>query len=240
MTINPQLQARLKRYKDNANSRAESVRRNYPNAHPEYLANAQDWKQNRYPKPAILKRGSFTRDQKDSRVIYADSFDDLPFIQVGEAHEVTRLNYTGWYTSEDDYTGEVLRGFVLAYRNPHKLNADGAHLFYIAAIHHSDWDGVTVYADCIHDTPEDAARYADECARVEAEQCRFEDAVYQQEQRITEAREELHAANKATLELIREAKQTNLGPAVCAAVRQVIRGYLADRAELLKTIQTGA
>lgn len=231
--INPQLQARLKRYKDNAAQRDA--------LNPKAAYTPHDWRFYRYPKPAILKRGQHTRDQKDPRIIYADSFDDLPLIQVGEAHELTRLNHTGWYTSEDgaEYGDEVLKGFVLAYRNPHKLN-DDSRLFYIAATRHSDWDGVTVYADCIHDTPEDAARYADECARVQAEQCREADAIDRAEQRQQEAREELHAANKATLELIREAKQSTLGPAVCAAVRQVIRAYLADRAELLKTIQTGA
>jgi len=230
------LQARLKRYKDNAAKMAER----YPDAHM--------WQNNRYPKPAILSKGGHTRSQKDRTIIYADCFADLPLTLIGDACAIaSRMRHTGWHTSEDGDAG-ALKGAVLAFRNPHKVNperpqpgADLTHLFYVAGTYHTDWDGVTVYLDKIHDTREDAAYYADECARIEAEKCREEDAIYQAEQRQAEAREELHRANKATLELIRETKAAQpLSPAICAAVQQVIHKYLADRAQLLKTIKTGA
>jgi hypothetical protein len=226
------LQRRLAAYKANTAKMAER----YPES-----AHYSNWRNNRYPKPAILKRGQHTRSKVDESTIYADCFNDLPLIQVGEAHDICRHLPQGWYTSDDGWTGETLHGFVLAFRNPHKLNDAGAHLFYLAATRHSDWDGVTVYTDSVHDTAEDAARYADECARIDAEEQREADAIYQQEQRIIEAREELHRTNKTTLELIRETKAAQpLSPAICAAVRQTIRAYLADRAELLQTIKTGA
>lgn len=247
-TVNPQLKARLKRYKDNAANHYAATLKNYPNAHPDYLADAQNWRKNRYPKPAILRNGSsHTRDRNDRSTIYADSFDCLPFTHEAEAHEIDFRLPRGWYT--DDYQDGILKGEVLSFRNPKKLSENDSHVFYIAATSHSDWDGVTVYTSPFFDNIEDAARYADDCARyaddcarVEAEQAREDAEAYEREQAREDAREELHAQNKATLELIQELKHVRglplpKTPAICAAVCQVIRHYLADRAELLKTIK---
>lgn len=235
MTINPQLAARLKRYKDNA----AAICKPYA-ATPETAQAWQSWKAHRYPKPAILRNSpSHTRSKEDRQTIYADSFDCLPFEHVGEAYTINRRLPRGWYT--DDFQNETLKGEVLSFRNPHKLSDNESHVFYIAATSHSDWDGVTVYTTPVFDDKEDAARYANECARVEAEQAREYAEAYERDKAREEAREELHAQNKATLELIRELKHVRglplpKTPAICAAIRQTIRHYLADRRDLLKTI----
>lgn len=234
--IAPALKARLKRYRDNAASMA--ARLGLPIV--ESLA-AADWRNNRYPKPAILKGRNQIRVNHKAREIYADSFDCLPLTLEGDAHDFARLDYTGWFTGEDCDTG-LLKGAVLSFRDPHRTNEnENSHVFYLAATYHTDWDGVTVYADSIHTTKRDAALYADECARIAAEQCREEDERYQLEQRAAEAREELHGLNVSTLALIREIKaaRQTLTPAICSALTATLKSALRQRAELFQTIQAG-
>lgn len=233
--VSQQLQARLEAYKANAAKMAAG----YPQS-----AHLAGWRNNRYPKPAILKgRNQITRDSKNPRIIYADSFDCLPLTLVGDACEFGRNIPHGWYTS-DEYDGEILKGAVLSFRHPHKINSDedGSHVFYLSASYHSDWDGVTVYTGITHDTKRDAALYADECARVEADECRENDARYQLEQRAIEAREELHELNRETLQLIREIKNArqSFTPAICQALTATLKSALRQRAELFETIQAGA
>lgn len=236
--INQQLQARLKRYRDNAASMASRL--GLPIV--ESLA-AADWRNNRYPKPAILYgRDQITINHK-AREIYADSFDCLPLTLEGDAHEFARLDYTGWYT--DNFQDGILKGAVISFRDPHRTSNDeneNSHVFYLSATYHTDWDGVTVYADSVHTTRRDAALYADECARIEAEQCREEDERYQLEQRAAEAREELHGLNVSTLALIREIKaaRQNLTPAICSVLTAALKSALIQRAALFQTIQAGA
>jgi len=233
--INQQLQARLKRYKDNAASMAAR----YPQSE-----HYSDWRNCRYPKPAILKGRNQIRVNHKAREIYADSFDCLPLTLEGDAHEFARLDYTGWFTGEDCDTG-ILKGAVLSFRDPHRTSNDeneNSHIFYLAATYHTDCDGVTVYADSIHTTKRGAALYADECTRVEAEQCREDDARYQLEQRAEEAREELHGLNVSTLALIREIKAARqaLTPAICSVLTATLKSALRQRAALFQTIQAGA
>lgn len=235
--INPQLTARLERYKANAQKSLEAVLKHYPNAHPEYIKQRGDWRENRYPRPAILSRGNFylTHSKDDPRIVYADSFESLPLTLKGDAYDLARGTCCGWYISE--FFDETQKGAVLSFRNPHKLSIADSHLFYVAGTYNSDADGVTVYLDVIHDTPEDAARYADECARIEAEAMREENARYQQEQEREEAREQLHELNKNTLQLIREIKQSrDFSPAICEALTDTIKAALRERRKLLATI----
>lgn len=234
--INQQLQARLKRYKDNAASMAAR----YPQSE-----HYSDWRNCRYPKPAILKgRNQITRDSKNPRVIYADSFECLPLTLEGDSFELAKHTCMGWFTGEDCDTG-ILKGAVLSFRDPHRTSNDeneNSHVFYLAATYHTDGDGVTVYADSVHTTRRDAALYADKCARVEAEQCREDDARYQLEQRAEEAREELHGLNVSTLALIREIKAARqaLTPAICSVLTAALKSALRQRAALFQTIQAGA
>lgn len=228
------LQARLKRYKDNAAAMAAR----YPQS-----AHYADWRNNRYPKPAILKsRNQINRRQEDRTVIYADSFDCLPLTLVGDACDFGRNIPCGWYT--DDMEIETLKGAVLSFRNPHRTSSDeneNSHVFYLAANYHSDWDGVTVYTDMIHATILDAALYADECARIEAEKCREQAELDYMEQRKDEAKTELHGLNKNTLQLIKEIKQARqrFTPAICQALTSSLKAALRERGELLRTIETG-
>ena len=225
---------RLEAYKANAAKMAAR----YPQS-----AHYADWRNCRYPKPVILIGRNQIHVNHKEREIYADSFDCLPLYLQGDAHDFARIGHTGWYTDSGDYPDGVLKGAVLAFRNPHETNNDdGSHVFYLSATYHSDWDGVTVYLDQIHDTKRDAALYADECARVQAEQCREDDEIYQREQRAIEAREELHALNKNTLQLIREIKtaRQSFTPAICQALTGALKTALRQRAELFETIQAGA
>lgn len=228
------LQARLKQYR----ARAAEMSARYPQS-----AHHSNWKNCRYPKPAILKGRDQIRANHKARGIYADGFEDLPLTLEGDACDFARLGHTGWYTSEDGDTG-ILKGAVLSFRHPHKINSDedGSHVFYLSATYHSDWDGITVYTDTIHETRRGAALYADECARVGAEQAREDAEQYEREQRATEAREELHGLNVSTLALIREIKATRktLTPAICSALTGALKTALRQRAELFQTIQAGA
>jgi len=141
----------------------------------------------------------------------------------------------GWYA--DNYQNGLIIGHVCRMRCPRGT-------LYIPGTVNTDCDGTVHYLGDVervakgateeeHESAcREAARSADHYAEREAEESREDNAKWQAEQDIIEAREEIHRINTGTLALIREIKQQPGGytPAVCGAVRDRIADYLRDRA----------
>lgn len=215
---------RLQAYKANA----EKMTKNYPGQ------SADTWKNNRYPKPAILSKSSLTRSA-DGKQFFIDNLDDFPGSIVGDAGDIVRMDYKGWYTDNDQR--DTMTGAVIAIRNPHKTDEDGAHKQYMPATYHSDWDSATVHNE-FYDCKDEAARAADHYAEREADQCREFDAKDQAEQQILTLREELHDLNREALPLIKEVKGYTWkyqGP-VCDAIKEKLIRIIRERSEAFEKI----
>ena len=179
--------------------------------------------------------------------IYSDTLgqygDDLGTVdKIPAVRQFPRmLGYTGWYA--DNFQDSLIVGHVCRMRCPKGT-------LYIPATVCTGWDGTIHYINDVALVPKgateeehdqacrEAARSADHYAEKEAEESREFYAKSQAEQDIMEARAAIHEVNKDALALIREAKAQPGGytPAVCAAVRASIAGYLRERAEHFATI----
>ena len=162
---------------------------------------------------------------------------------LGAAHALfpRAFDHSGWYA--DNYQDALIVGHVCRLRTSRGT-------LYIPATVNTDWDGTVHYINDAELVPKgateeehdqacrEAARSADHYAEQEAEESREFYAKSQAEQDTMEARKAIHEVNKAALALIREAKAQPGGytPAVCAAVRASIAGYLRERAEHFATI----
>ncbi len=153
------------------------------------------------------------------------------------------FGHAGWYA--DNYQDARIVAHVCRMRSPWGT-------LYIPATRNTDCDGTVHYFGDVERVPKgateeehdsacrEAARSADHYAEKEAEECREDNAKWQAEEDIRQAREEIHEVNKAVLALAREMKQ--YGPIlkpryICEALRAQIAGYLRDRAEQFKIIK---
>ena len=210
---------RLNQYRENAARMTEAYKKH---------GIVHNWKQHRYPK-------LFTRQERTN---YAESWDDAPFKFEDYADQLANISHTGWYVDDDGVLG-TLRGVVLSFRNPHKLNdRDEGHRFYVAGTEHSEWGNCTYYPGDIYDNKRSAAYAADSIAEREAgKECDYqrEDQAQQDKER---AREDIHTLNKTTLALIKEVKAADpFTPAICAALKSSIEDLLQERAKLWKRIE---
>lgn len=159
---------------------------------------------------------------------------------VGDAHEIIRLNHTGWFA--DGWQNGVIRGAVCAIRSPRGT-------LYVPVTYCTEWDGTIHWMRDAHLAPKgasesdhenakhDAARTADHIAEREAEQSREDDAKYQAEHQIAEKRAEIHETNAQARALIREIKAAGqFTPAVCGALRGTLENYLAERRKAFRRI----
>lgn len=191
------------------------------------------WKQVRtWTKPDILKKGDLTKSKENDKwfsyTLYA-----IPASLVGDSHEIISLDHTGWYA--DSFQDELIKGCVFAIRNPHKLNGDGGHLFYMPATYYTDFENVTLY-NKLYDTAEQAARYADQYAERTAEEERDYHAKDQAEQQIEDLKTEIHQANKDALMLIKEIKAKTYPEPICSAIRHRLYEFLETRTKAYKRI----
>ncbi len=100
------------------------------------------------------------------------------------------------------------------------------------------YEGVTLHLDSAGSL-DDAQRWGEHEAEKQAEEGRKEDAKFQAEQQIEQARESIHSLNVKALSLIRAIKQSApFQPAICEALRENLRGYLATRTGQFKRIAT--
>jgi hypothetical protein len=96
-----------------------------------------------------------------ARVPVWHSADEGPYFRnERDAHGITHSNHRGWYTDADEYGGDELAIGIVA-SLPHGRFLAGYRL---------TMNDERVYFPEIHDTEEDAARMADEHARIIAEQ----------------------------------------------------------------------
>lgn len=169
------------------------------------------------------------RDPENVHVLYVDSLDALGWRKVGDAHEIVRLNHTGWYA--DNYQDNLVIGCVL------QLPSRKGEEQYVPATYNSDWDTATVYLNEIGPDKDAAARWADQNAEREAEVSREYEARDQAKQEIAEAREAIHTINKEVLPALKELKGASLTPAICSMVRAGITELLCDRRAQFNTIK---
>jgi len=182
---------------------------------------------------------NITRDSGHGTLLFADSFDSIGWRDIGDAHDVARceesraIDHTGWYA--DSHQSALIRGHVL------QIPARRGECQYIPATYCNDWDGVTVYLSEICDSKLDAAKMADEYARIEAEQCREQDAQYCAESEIDAKREEVIFARRECLRLLREMRPLRTRgedvPAICRTLRAGVAHYLVDIREARERIE---
>lgn len=116
--------------------------------------------------PSYTKQTAYTYHGGRVRPVYYVE-DRAGLRYVGFADEIVRLRHNGWFTDRE-FQDDVMRGVV--YMLPHGR--------YVAGYHFNGGDdkGATLWFDELHDTKEDAARMADEHARVAAEaECDYQD-----------------------------------------------------------------
>lgn len=209
-----------------ARARAARIKEAHPNlaAHP-------DWR-TLVERPFTRKCSTISRS-KDGRKLYADSFDALGWRYVGASHEIApnAVRHCGWFA--DHHQDELIIGAVV------QLPAVNGNPQYYAATYCDGCDGITVYLDHWSNEPEDCAYRADQCAEREAEESREYYAKDQAERDIEQAREDIHATNAAALALIREIKAAGatFSPAICAALRDRLAGYMDERRRQFEIIE---
>ena len=169
----------------------------------------------------------FRPDEKEPGKVYVDSL-KLGWRECGDSHDIVRLRHNGWY-ADNDQNG-LLKGCVL------QLPSRNGEPRYVPATYCTEWDGATIYMGEIGPDKEQAARYADRNAEIEAESSREFYAKDEAEQQIVQKREEIHELNKEALELLREIKGQTFTPAVCGALKSTLQALLRDRRACFKRI----
>lgn len=136
-----------------------------------------------YDNRTTFNRGELKKYQNEcDRPFYCDAdAENTGFRHIGDAHEIVRLDYTGWYC--DEYQDSLAIGFVL------QFPARNGKPRYFPAVRFTGSDGTTLYPLDTYDTAEDAARVADQHAESIAErereynekfsaQCEIEDLTH--------------------------------------------------------------
>lgn len=171
---------------------------------------------------------------------------------VGFADEIAgrSVSHTGWYTDEHGLNGQVLRGAVYQYP------ARNGCPFYVAGYREGENSRKRGWSDssgenggtCLllraliiggmggresnDDGVRDAARLADEHARVSAEHAREYESAWQAGRRFADYGEEIAESRRQFLELRREIKSAgrpaNETPTICATLRRKCESLLSD------------
>lgn len=229
--INSRLQNRLTALKD------------YAAGYSEQSKTLRRWQDCRYiskHKNPLIKRSSLTRGKNGEYFI--DSFAEFAGDFIGECHEINRHLPRGWFA--DNFVIETINGVVLVIRGRGFKSAgsdkyeDGSKVAFMAGIYWSNADGVTVYPKTF-ENEFDAARYADQCAERVAEDSREYHAKDQAEQQIDELKQDLHAINKQTLQLIRDIKTGICGQlpeSIKRVIETAIKNAVDDKSRLYKRI----
>lgn len=201
------------------------------------------WRDTRqhHPSPWGAPRANNARGEKGQ--IFSEQLDQYG-ADLGPAGKLfpRMFDHTGWYA--DNYQDELIVAHVCRMRCPRGT-------LYIPATRNTGCDGTVHYINDAELVPRgateeqhdqacrEAARSADHYAEREAEECREENAKYQAERDIEEARAEIHGINKFVLALLGEIKAAgaDFTPAICTALRAEVQQYLRDRAEQFKIIK---
>lgn len=177
----------------------------------------------------------------DGGEIYTESRDQFGDY-LGDAHDLIRLDHTGWYV--DGYHSGLMIGGVCKLRCPKGT-------LYIPVTYCDEWDGSTHYIgdvelvekgsdESAHDAAiREAARSADYYAEREAEKAREAWVNDQAQREIEEKREDIHEINQTALPLIAEIKKAGKafsGP-VCQALRRDLSRLMAKRRAAFNRIE---
>lgn len=143
--------------------------------------------------------------------------------RVGKAHDLARIDHTGWFMNE--FQDETAWGVV--YLLPHGRFVPGTEDSY-------DTDGVRLDFSDIHYAACDAARAADTLAERLAEVEREYQRVETAKMRIEDIGQEIKDHRAAVLELCRGIRASVMADSVCVAIRKVIRQYRREVRELYR------
>ncbi|WP_315764489.1 hypothetical protein [Bradyrhizobium sp. SZCCHNR2009] len=143
---------------------------------------------------------------------------------VGNADDIAprTVRHTGWYCSDDNWTGEKARGCVW------QLPARNGRPQFVAALSTTDNDEGVIVAFDITDDEATAAIWADGLAENYADNSRDYQRVYSARVRYDELADDISALRKDCLALIRELKPRlrSFGPAMCRALRHAVASQL--------------
>lgn len=150
-------------------------------------AKTEDWHRRTYS-------WAIDTPSRDKDKIYISHFESLGPRWVKDAHEVARLDHTGWYT--DEFQNELLIGVVLCF------SRKGRDCF-LAGTRHTGSDGVTVDS-YTYDDEKEAARAADSMAEYAAEEELEWDRKESLKMRIEDLTDELKESRISLRKLLRE------------------------------------
>lgn len=214
-----------------ARATAEKFRKLYPDS--TYYA---DWRNHR-PAPAVNRLSGIGRTSEGEFYGYkiGDAFDF-----VGNAHDITRISHTGWYTHSDNHSA-LLIGAVCKMRTARGIR-------YIPAAHETDADSVTYYLsravvvprnsdESDHDAAKrECALIADGIAESDSKKMRAHNEAWQAGNEFASAGEELKTIRtqcRALIAELRTAAASGLNvPTVCKTLRDSLERMLSDADEL--------
>lgn len=175
--------------------------------------------------------------------------DSLPGVRhFKKAHDVIRLNHTGWYG--DTIQNETLCGIVGVFRF-------GKTVYIVPGVEYSDsdcdyfdfsradkltpsecWDESGHMTDTLDQAIRENARYADQMAQREAEENREEDEKFQAEQLCEQLADSIDKTRAEARALIKEIKTAgkSFSPAICGALREKLGELLGHVRKCRKAI----
>jgi hypothetical protein len=171
-----------------------------------------------------------------SRAYYCDAI-PRGLRQCGDMGDILkgRSQATGYYS--DNFAEGTCIGFVVQLPARHGVSQ------YIPGVRMTDSDGVTLYPLDASDNVEDAARSSDHYAERLAEDAREQDAQYQAEQQIENAKETIEdarASRRSIVAAMRQARATSVdAPRVlCDVLRKELSDLKRSSRKAYKRIQT--
>lgn len=176
-------------------------------------------------KPNPMRGGADFKVGRDS--VFFCECPDAYMRRVGFADQFAGIQHNGWYL-EDDYSDELARGVIF------QLPAHKGKTRYLSAIADPFNDGPVILSLELFDDKDDAARNADELARIYAENERDYRRAWNAGAHFSYLGEQIANIRRATLILLR-ARHTNppLGAdnAILFQVRRALRDICDARKE---------
>ena len=191
---------------------------------------AQSWRATVKTRAAMLANcGKGFTISNDHKKIYFHEVADYGPVVWDSAKDARGT--TGYYA--DNFQDAVIQWATVKIAPANKKH--GRDALFAPVTYCTGWEGVTLHLDEAGEA-DDARRWGERIAEREANQAREEDAKFQAENQIDDARSAIHAGNKATLALLAELRHAALPPAICGAVRERLQEYLAERKAQFATI----
>lgn len=155
----------------------------------------------------------------------------LRFVGFADKLGARGINHKGWYTDENGYSGEVLRGIV------YRLPARHGKTLFVCGYADPYNDNAACLETVSVETEIDAAHRADHIAQHEAEKQKVWNAAFHAGSRYSDIREEISNARNSAIELIKAIRQhrgQSVETVICQTLRQHVASWLRDIAKLKK------